>query len=93
MKAAFSSDLTETNVEGMVFREDATLAELLDSDEVRLAYTKCYLHPFIEQHTAEQCRDILLNPAPEIIDATKRVVAQMANGGVEPPDGIMNASE
>ena len=67
MKAAFSSDPTKTSVEGMVFREDATLAEFLDSAEVRLAYTKCYVHPFIEQHTAEQCRDILLNPAPEII--------------------------
>ena len=57
----------------------------LEGDQTRLAYIKHFLIPFIQEHTADQCRQILLNPPQELVDDTRRAVARMANGGLEVP--------
>ena len=40
-----------------------------------------------------QCKQILLNPPDGIIESTRRWVAQMANGGLEPAHGYLTAAE
>eukprot|EP00959_Pyramimonas_sp_CCMP1952_P397067 8319502-Pyramimonas_sp.AAC.1 len=45
----------------------------------------------MQKYNAEECRQILKNPSAEVVEATQRVVAQMANGGLEPPKEWMGA--
>ena len=68
-----------------VFKEDATLTTFLQSASCRLAYYQHFLLPFIQRYTAEECRQALSSPPQQILDATRKAVALMANGGIEAP--------
>lgn len=89
----FTSDPEKVSIDGKSFVEDATLAEFLSSDWIRLAYIKRILLPFIEITTLEQCRGNLLNPPAVIVEATRRLVAQMANGGLDMPGNMKSKTE
>ena len=93
LKSVFTSDASAVKVESAVFREDSDLMEFLEADTTRLAYIRFFLLPFIAEHSAHDCRQMLLNPPEEIINATRRVVAQMANGGLEAPSEYRTAEE
>ena len=92
-KATFASGPAKINPSAKVFRENAHLNAFLESPEVRLAYWKCFLIPYIQSHTPEECTQTLLNPPDEIVEATRRVVAQMANGGINVPDSYLSEDE
>ena len=83
--AVFTSDLTKVRIADRVF-EEKDLAAFLSGGDARLIYIRNHLIPFIQKHTADECREMLKNPSPTIVEATKRVVAQMANGGLVLPD-------
>ena len=80
--AVFTSDPTKVRIADRVF-EEKDLAAFLSGGDARLIYIRNHLIPFIQKHTADECREMLKNPSPTIVEATKRVVAQMANGGLE----------
>eukprot|EP00959_Pyramimonas_sp_CCMP1952_P282155 5897537-Pyramimonas_sp.AAC.1 len=64
----------------------------LEGDQTRLAYSKFFLWPFIQEHAASSCRQMLLDPDESIVEETRRVVAQMANGGFEMPAEFTNSA-
>ena len=88
--AVFTSDPSKVNVDGKVFHEK-DLTAFLESPEARLVYIRSYLIPFMQKYNAEKCRQILKNPSAEVVEATQRVAAQMANGGLELPKEWMDA--
>ena len=88
--AVFTSDPSKVNVDGRVFHEKDFTA-FLESPEARLVYIRSYLIPFMQKYNAEECRKILKNPSAEVLEATQRIVAQMANGGLELPKEWMDA--
>ena len=83
--AVFTSDPSLVNINGRVFPEKE-LTEFLESPEARLIYTKSYLIPFMQKHTADEARDMLKNHSADAVKATQRIVVQMANGGLELPE-------
>ena len=85
MASVFTGDHSQINIAGRVFGEK-DLSEFLESPLARLIYFRTYLIPFIQRHSAEDCRAMLKNPSQRITDATLRVVVQMANGGLELPE-------
>ena len=84
LQATFSSDPDRVSIDDRTFAEDSTLGAFLDSPEVRVAYIQSFLLPYIMENSAEDCRRTLLNPPSCLVAATRRLVAQMANGGIEP---------
>ena len=76
--------------DGQVFEEDADLSDFLSGNLAAVIYIKKWLIPFTKKHTPAQCKHILLNPPENIVDATRRMVAQMANGGLEPAPHNIN---
>jgi len=88
--AVFTSDPSKVNFDGRVFQEK-DLTAFLESPEARLIYIRSYLIPFMQNYNAEECRQTLKNPSAEVVEATQRVVAQMANGGLELPKEWMDA--
>jgi len=84
--ATFTSDPNQVDVDRNMFLEDSEMSQFLAGPLARLVYVSHVLMPFIRSHTPEQCKSILKNPPPDIVAETKRVVAQMANGGIELPD-------
>ena len=82
--AVFTSDPSLVNISGRVFPEKE-LTSFLESGLARLIYIRSFLIPFIQSHSADECRSILKNPSEKIVNDTKRVVVQMANGGLELP--------
>ena len=81
----FTGDETKLDCSNRVFPEDPTLSPFLESLEAKLAYIQVSLIPFIQRYSPADCRRALMNPTDEIREATRRVVAQMANGGIHPP--------
>ena len=65
----------------------------LESPYTRLAHVKHFLIPFIREHTSHGCRQKLLSPPAAIIEESRRVVAQMANGGLETPTDYRMAEQ
>ena len=93
VKSTFTSTQSDFNEAGRVFREDADLTGFLESPEAKLAYLKRFLIPFIEEHSLQQTKDILLCPPNRVVENTQRLVAQMANGGLSAPDAYKTAEE
>jgi hypothetical protein len=93
LHSTFSGDTSLVDPEKKVFLEDSTMTEFLAGPYARLSYITRFLFPFIRTHTPTACRDILKNPPAEIVAETKRVVAQMANGGVELPSEIASPGD
>ena len=65
----------------------------LESPYTRLAYVKHFLIPFIREPVSHECRQKLLSPPAAIMEETRRVVAQMANGGLETPTDYRTAEQ
>ena len=80
--SVLSSDPNKLSVTGRFF-EEKDLTSFLESPDACLMYVRNYLIPFIEQYTAEECRQMINNPSQDIVNATKRVVAQIANGDLD----------
>ena len=70
----------------------------------RVSIPSPHLAPSVmpRKYSAEECRDMLKNPSESVVNATKRIVAQMANGGLELPkewqspqerEGTINAAK
>ena len=93
LRSIFTSDSGAVDIENARFKEDADLMDFLEGPYVRLAYVKHFLIPYIRAHTAEECRKRVLDPPLEIMEATRRVVAQMANGGLEVPAAYRTAEQ
>ncbi|CAK0812923.1 unnamed protein product, partial [Prorocentrum cordatum] len=93
LKSVFTSNPGSIDVDEAVFREDADLMAFLEGDQTRLAYIKFFLWPFIQEYTASRCRQVLLDPDQSIVEETRRVVAQMANGGLEVPAEFITEAE
>ena len=58
-----------------------------------MAYIQVFLIPFMQRYSPADCRRALMNPPDEIREATRRVVAQMANGGIHPPSEFKSEVE
>lgn len=93
LHATFTSDPTKVDIEQGIFLEDTELAEFLESPFARQAYIETYLLPWIMEHSAQDCRDAVMDPPSEIRDETRRVVATMANGGIHVPESFQTAEE
>ena len=91
--STFSSNEHDVNTDRRAFREDSDLTSFLESSEARLAYIKHFLVPFIEDHTPDELRHLLMAPPPSVQEATARLVAQMANGGKEIPHGYKTEAQ
>ncbi|CAK0814461.1 unnamed protein product [Prorocentrum cordatum] len=90
LTATFSADRAKVSVDDRVFPEDADLSEFLSSPEVRFAYITMYIIPLIKSKTVDELRQILMMPNEELRAATRRLAAQMANGGLDAPPGLMS---
>ena len=90
--AVFTSDGDKVSINGRVFPEKE-MSAFLESPEARLIYVRSYLVPFIQKYSADQCRQMLKSPSQEVVLATQRVVAQMANGGLELPAAWLPAAD
>ena len=84
LAASFSGVAADLNVEGRVFKDNTMLTSILESPKIRHAYHVCQLLPFIQRHTAEECRHALLHPSEQVMANTKETVRQMAAGGAQP---------
>ena len=93
LQATFTSDPTKVDIEQGIFLEDTELAEFLESPFARQAYIETYLIPWILEHSAKECRDAVMDPPIEIKKDTRRVVATMANGGLQVPESFQTAEE
>ena len=65
LRAVFTSDAGAVNIEDACFKEDSDLMAFLESPYARLAYAKHCLIPSVREHTAEECRQRLLDPPPD----------------------------
>jgi hypothetical protein len=93
LQASFTGDETKLDCSNRVFPEDPTLSPFLESPEAKLAYIQVFLIPFMQKYSPADCRRALMNPPDDIRDATRRVIAQMANGGIHPPAEFKSEAE
>jgi hypothetical protein len=91
--ATFSSDPTKIDIDNLVFPESSDLAIFLESPYARVEFIWSVLIPWVKQHTAQQSREIVMNPPEVIKNQTRRVVATMANGGIEVPESFRTVVE
>lgn len=87
MGSSFTSCASEEDPEKKVFKEEAELTSILQSGDARLCYIMYHLKPFMAKYGPDDCRRLLLDPPAAIRQKSKRVVATMANGGVDVPEG------
>ena len=52
-----------------------------------------YLIPWILDNSAAACKKKVMDPPAHIEEDTRRVVATMTNGGLELPQGFLNAEQ
>ena len=74
------------DIEKCIFAEDCDLAKFLESPFARIAFIEMYLIYWTMAHTAKDSRDIVMNPPEAVLEHTRKVIATMANGGLEVPD-------
>ena len=91
--AMFTSDPTKVDIDNGIFPEDSELATFLESPFARQAYVQEFIVPWILENSALDCKAYLLNPSPAILQDTRRVIATMANGGIDLPIEFMNPEE
>ena len=93
LTATFSSDPDKVSIEDGVFEECSTLTSFLDSPWVKLAYIRDVIIPTIQGYTADVCRQKALNPPESVKENGRRFVAQMANGGIDPPAHMISVGD
>ena len=93
LHAVFTSDPAKVDVENAVFPENSELAHFLESPFARQGYIETYIVPWVLEHTVADTKAMLMNPPPEVVEDTRRVIATMANGGLELPEDFKTASE
>ena len=76
------TDHGQVDIEAKVFENDASLRTFFQSGEAKLIYAKCFLLPFIQQHTQAACYNFLDQPPESLLGATTRFVQKMAAGGI-----------
>ena len=80
---SFTDASRDVSVKDRVFKTIAELTTKVASPKVKHAYHKCCLLPFIQKHSAKQCRQALRRPSRELIGHTIEIARQMAHGGVK----------
>ncbi|CAK0872034.1 unnamed protein product [Prorocentrum cordatum] len=93
LQATFTSDPAKVDVENRIFKEDTELGEFLESPFARQAYLETYLIPWILERAASECRAMVMTPPLEILNETRRIVATMANGGLQVPESFRTPEE
>ena len=72
----FTADPTMVDYSKKIFPEDGELIQFLCSGEAAVVYMRNFFHPFVMRRSAEECRNILLNPPEEISNATTRLMSR-----------------
>lgn len=93
LSSSFTTNPECVDVGRKVFEDDPGLTDFLAGDGARLAYIKRFLIPFIKKFSPQQCIAAMLDPPERVKQTTRRVVGQMANGGLECPAELTTISE
>ena len=79
----FTADPTMVDYSKKIFPEDGELIQFLCSGEAAVVYMRNFFHPFVMRRSAEECRNILLNPPEEISNATTRLMSRFQGKSVD----------
>ena len=93
LKATFTGDPSKVDLDRCIFPEDSEIAAFLEGAYARVAFVKLVLIPWVKLYTAAETRRIIVNPPDSVVENTRRVVATMANGGIDVPASICTKAE
>ena len=82
----FTADPNVVDYGEEIFPGNGSLVKFLKSGEAAVAYIREFFYPFVQSRSAEECSEALLNPPPEVVESTLRLMGRFQGGNADEDD-------